>query len=101
MVLAPARTAGAPPKPQRPLAPAPTPINVVEYGSRRTLIVLGVMMAALLQTLDSTIVNVALPTIEGNIGASIDDGTWIVTRYIVSNVITIPLVPFFMCSTTT
>ena len=96
VVLAPARTVGAPPKTPRALAPAPTPVSVVEYGSRRTLIVIGVMMAALLQTLDSTIVNVALPTIEGNIGASIDDGTWIVTGYIISNVITIPLVPFFM-----
>ena len=52
------------------------------------------MMAALLQTLDATIVNVALPTIEGNVGASIDDGTWIITGYIISNVIAIPLVPF-------
>ncbi|MBD5606164.1 MAG: DHA2 family efflux MFS transporter permease subunit [Candidatus Eremiobacteraeota bacterium] len=55
---------------------------------------MGVMMAALLQTLDATIVNVALPTIEGNVGASIDDGTWIITGYIISNVIAIPLVPF-------
>lgn len=96
MQLAPARTAGALPSiTQRRLAPVPTPARV-EYGPRRTLITIGVMMAALLQTLDSTIVNVALPTIEGNIGASIDDGAWIVTGYIISNVITIPLVPFFM-----
>jgi DHA2 family multidrug resistance protein len=69
-------------------------VSVVEYGGRRLLIVVGVMMAALLQTLDATIVNVALPTIEGNIGASIDDGTWIITGYIISNVIAIPLVPW-------
>jgi DHA2 family multidrug resistance protein len=74
----------------------PEPVSVVEYGGRRTLIVLGVMMAALLQTLDATIVNVALPTIEGNIGASIDDGTWIITGYIISNVVAIPLAPFFL-----
>ena len=70
--------------------------NVVEYGRRRMLIVIGVMMAALLQTLDATIVNVALPTIEGNVGASIDDGTWIITGYIISNVIAIPLAPFLL-----
>ncbi|HEY1427946.1 MAG TPA: DHA2 family efflux MFS transporter permease subunit [Candidatus Tumulicola sp.] len=70
--------------------------NVVEYGQRRLLIVLGVMMAALLQTLDATIVNVALPTIEGNVGASIDDGTWIITGYIISNVVVIPLAPYLM-----
>ncbi len=75
--------------------PPPVPVSVVEYGNRRLLIIVGVMMAALLQTLDATIVNVALPTIEGNIGASIDDGTWIITGYIISNVIAIPLAPYF------
>src|SRR5579862_7031314 len=52
------------------------------------------MLASLLETLDSTIVNVSLPNIEGNIGASIDDGVWIVTGYIISNVVAIPLNPF-------
>jgi DHA2 family multidrug resistance protein len=77
-------------------APATAPDSVVEYGARRVLIVTGVMLAALLQTLDATIVNVALPTIEGNIGAAIDDGTWIITGYIISNVIAIPLAPYFL-----
>ena len=67
------------------------PMPVVEYGTRRMLIVVAVMLASLLETLDSTIVNVALPTIEGNIGASIDEGIWIVTGYIISNVVAIPL----------
>lgn len=70
--------------------------NVVEYGQRRLVIVVGVMLAALLQTLDATIVNVALPTIEGNIGAGIDDGTWIITGYIISNVVAIPLAPYLI-----
>jgi DHA2 family multidrug resistance protein len=70
--------------------------SVVEFGSRRLLIVFGVMMAALLQTLDATIVNVALPTIEGNVGAGIDEGTWIITGYIISNVVVIPLAPYLM-----
>jgi DHA2 family multidrug resistance protein len=60
------------------------------------LIILAVMSAALLQTLDATIVNVALPTIEGNVGASIDEGTWIITGYIIANVVVIPLVPFML-----
>jgi DHA2 family multidrug resistance protein len=68
--------------------------GVVEYGWRRFAIVVAVMLAALLETLDSTIVNVALPAIEGNIGASIDEGIWIVTGYIVANVVAIPLNPF-------
>ena len=70
--------------------------SVVEYGSRRLLIVVAVMLAALLETLDSTIVNVALPTIDGNIGASVDEGIWIVSGYIISNVVAIPLNPFLI-----
>ena len=69
---------------------------VVEYGARRIFIVIAVMLASLLETLDSTIVNVALPTIEGNIGASIDEGIWIVTGYIIANVVAIPLNPFLI-----
>ena len=71
-------------------------VPVVEYGRRRLLITIAVMLVALLETLDSTIVNVALPTIEGNIGASIDEGIWIVTGYIISNVVAIPLNPFLI-----
>jgi DHA2 family multidrug resistance protein len=74
-------------------APDPEARSVVEHGWRRLVIVIAVMLAALLETLDSTIVNVALPTIEGNLGASIDEGIWIVTGYIVANVVAIPLNP--------
>ena len=73
---------------------ADAPRSVVEYGTRRLLIVSGVMLAALLQTLDSTIVNVALPTIQGNLGASIDEATWVVTAYIIAAVIVIPITPW-------
>jgi MFS transporter, DHA2 family, multidrug resistance protein len=68
--------------------------QLVEYGTRRWLIVLGVMSATLLQVLDVTIVNVALPTIQGNLGANFDDAAWIVTGYIIAAVIIIPLTPW-------
>ncbi|HET9030288.1 MAG TPA: DHA2 family efflux MFS transporter permease subunit [Candidatus Aquilonibacter sp.] len=68
--------------------------ELVEYGLRRWLIVIGVMSATLLQVLDATIVNVALPTIQGNMGANFDDGAWIVTGYIIAAVIVIPLTPW-------
>jgi DHA2 family multidrug resistance protein len=71
----------------------PNAVPVVEFGWRRIVIVVAIMMAALLETLDSTIVNVALPTIEGNLGAAIDEGIWIITGYIISNVVSIPLNP--------
>lgn len=68
--------------------------ELVERGTRRWLIVIGVMLATLLQVLDATIVNVALPTIQGNLGANFDDGAWIVTGYIIAAVIVIPLTPW-------
>src|SRR5579863_4956782 len=67
---------------------------VVEYGARRTLVVTAVMLAALMQLADTTIVNVALPTIDGALGASVDQGAWFVTAYIIANVIVIPLSPW-------
>ena len=69
---------------------------VEETGWRQLVIVAAIMLAALFETLDWTIVNVALPTIEGNIGASIDQGIWIITGYIISNVVSIPLNPLLI-----
>ena len=68
--------------------------DLVEFGTRRWLIVIGVMSATLLQVLDATIVNVALPTIQGYMGANFDDAAWIVTGYIIAAVIVIPLTPW-------
>jgi DHA2 family multidrug resistance protein len=69
-------------------------VSVVETGSRRIIIVVGVMLAALLQTLDSTITNVALPNIQGNLGASTDEGTWVINGYTIAVVIVIPMIPW-------
>ena len=68
--------------------------NVEEVGARRLIVVAAVMCAALMQTLDSTIVYVALPYIEGNLGATIDQATWVVTGFIIANVIVIPITPW-------
>jgi DHA2 family multidrug resistance protein len=68
--------------------------DVTEQGLRRVLIVAGVMAAALMQTLDSTITNVALPTIQGSLGAGQDEGTWIVTAYTIAAIVIIPLTPW-------
>ena len=67
---------------------------VVEYGWRRLLVTLAVSLATMLEIVDSTIVNVALPTIQGNLGAGIDEAAWVVTGYIVANVVVIPLTPW-------
>ncbi len=68
--------------------------SVVEYGARRVFVVAAVMLAALMQLADTTIVNVALPSIDGALGASQDQGAWFVTAYIIANVIVIPLTPW-------
>ena len=49
--------------------------DTLEYGLRRWLIVLGVVLAPLMETIDTSIVNVALPSIEGNLGATLDQAT--------------------------
>jgi len=58
---------------------------------RRLLIVVSVMLAVLLEIIDTSIVNVALPSMMGNLGASLDEADWVITGYIVSNVIVIPM----------
>ena len=73
----------------------PPPANLVEHGVRRALVVLGIMLAVLLEILDTTIVNVALPTVQGSLGANLDDAAWIVTGYLIAVIIALPLVPWF------
>ncbi|HUA08324.1 MAG TPA: DHA2 family efflux MFS transporter permease subunit [Candidatus Acidoferrales bacterium] len=68
--------------------------TVVEFGARRFFVVAAVMLAALMQLADTTIVNVALPSIDGTLGASQDEGAWFITAYIIANVIVIPLTPW-------
>ena len=64
---------------------------MAEYGFRRWIITITVIVAALLELIDTTIVNVALPNIMGNLGATLEDANWIVTGYAVANVIILPM----------
>ncbi len=68
--------------------------DTVEYGRRRWVIAFCIALAPLLETIDSTIVNVALPDVQGNLGATLDEGAFVITAYLVSNVIVIPLTPW-------
>jgi len=68
--------------------------SVIESGARLGLITAGILIATLMQTLDISIVNVALPIVQGSLGATIDEGAWVVTGYIISAVIVIPLTPW-------
>ena len=55
------------------------------------LIAATVALAAFMEVLDTSIANVALPHIAGNLGASTDQGTWVLTSYLVSNAIILPV----------
>ncbi len=54
------------------------------------IIAATVALAAFMEVLDTSIANVALPHIAGNLGASEDQGTWVLTSYLVSNAIVLP-----------
>ena len=55
------------------------------------LITVSIMLATIMQTLDSTIANVALPHMAGNLSASQDQISWVLTSYIVAAAIATPL----------
>src|SRR6202789_3353186 len=55
------------------------------------LIAATVALAAFMEVLDTSIANVALPHIAGDLGASTDQGTWVLTSYLVSNAIILPV----------
>ncbi len=54
-----------------------------------------VAMAAFMEVLDTSIANVALPYMAGNLGASNDESTWVLTSYLVSNAIVLPISGWF------
>ena len=55
------------------------------------LTTLGLAMASFMQVLDTTIANVSLPAISGNLGGSANQATWVITSFAVSNAIALPL----------
>ncbi|BFG81398.1 DHA2 family efflux MFS transporter permease subunit [Paraburkholderia terrae] len=66
---------------------APAPLT----GARFVLGTLAVALATFMNVLDSSIANVAIPTISGNLGVSVDEGTWVITLFAAANAISIPL----------
>ena len=58
-------------------------------------IALTVMLATFMEVLDTSVANVALPHIAGSLSASIDESTWVLTSYLVSNAIVLPLAGWF------
>jgi len=67
------------------------PLSETLTSGQRGLITLTVMAATLMEVLDISIVNVALPNMQGQLGATFDQIGWVATGYIISNVIILPL----------
>ncbi len=65
--------------------------SLIEYGSRRIIITITAILCALLEIVDSTIVNVALNDMRGNLGATMTEVGWVVTAYAIGNVIIVPM----------
>jgi len=75
-------------------APMAPPATSRAGAEHKYLIAFAVVLAALMQVIDSSIVNVALPDMMGNLGASLDEIAWVSTGYILASVIVIPLTGF-------
>ncbi len=73
------------------VATGPASAASERLGLRRWLLIIGVMLAVVLEILDTSIVNVALPNMMGSLGATVDEIAWVVTSYIIANVIVIPM----------
>jgi DHA2 family multidrug resistance protein len=68
------------------------PIDVPALRVRnRPLLLVGVMAAMVMQTLDATIANVALPHMEATLGATRDTITWVLTSYVLASAVALPL----------
>ncbi|HZZ68495.1 MAG TPA: DHA2 family efflux MFS transporter permease subunit [Phenylobacterium sp.] len=65
-------------------------------GAALGLTAFALALGTFMQVLDGTIANVSLPTIAGNLGASTDDSTWVITAFAAANGVTVPLTGWLM-----
>src|SRR5438270_8075525 len=83
------RVAGGAPR----AAPAPPPPLT---GSTLALGTVALSRATFMNVLDTSIANVSIPTIAGNLGVSTDQGTWVITSFAVANGVSVPLTGWLM-----
>ncbi|HKQ86588.1 MAG TPA: MFS transporter, partial [Candidatus Acidoferrales bacterium] len=70
---------------------ARNPAAVNPAGINPWIIAIAVMLSTFMEVLDTTVVNVSLPHIAGSLSATVDEATWTLTSYLVSNAIILPL----------
>ena len=77
--------------------PEAAPAPAARWTPRVNPWAIGIVLAlaAFMEVLDTSIANVALPYIAGDIGASNDESTWVLTSYLVSNAIVLPISGWF------
>jgi len=61
---------------------------------QRKILIATVILAAMMELIDISIVNVALSHMSGNLGATLEDTSWVITSYAIANVIIIPITSF-------
>lgn len=62
---------------------------------KKIIVVLTVITAAIMELIDTSIVNVGLNEMSGNLGVNIEDVAWVITSYAIANVVIIPMTGFF------
>ena len=66
------------------------------FGSRKAITAVALALGTFMQVLDTSIANVSIPTIAGNLGVSTDQGTWVITSFAVANGVSVPLTGWLM-----
>src|SRR4051812_3433995 len=84
----------AQPSAVRAAAAAAANAHIEHVEQYRWLILFGLITAAIMEVLDTTIVNVALPQMAGNLGATMTEIAWVSTGYILANVVVLPLTAY-------
>ncbi len=65
-------------------------------GGRKAVTAVALALGTFMQVLDTSIANVSIPTIAGNLGVSVDQGTWVITSFAVANGVSVPLTGWLM-----
>jgi DHA2 family multidrug resistance protein len=66
----------------------------METGFRKWIIVITIITSTIIELIDTTIVNVSINTMSGNLGSTLEDTAWVITSYAIANVIIIPMTSF-------
>src|SRR5437868_2929941 len=87
----PADASAAPPVPPAPPRPAAPPQSGPLHGGQLVLGTVALSLATFMNVLDTSIANVSIPAIAGDLGVSPNQGTWVITSFAVANAISVPL----------